>query len=140
MDVRISNSLDQIEFVLPSPPSFPALATAIRLAGESALNKGENIKRQEYVDHMGSAKFDSNIYKLVPFIIGNMCGFNEAADSLIGDLGLKDAYYDSLSGDLALADKSKACASLRLALTIAVQRAQADAICDRGLRAGVSRV
>ena len=92
------------------------------------------------MDHLGKEKFDSNVYRFVPFIIGNMGGFNGAADSLIADLGLKDAYFDSLSGDLSLTDKSKACASLRLAMMMAVQRAQADAICDRGFRTGMCRV
>ena len=126
-----------MNFVLPTPPSFYDLASTIRLVGESAISRGENIKRQEYVDHLGKEKFDSNVYRFVPFIIGNMGGFNGAADSLIADLGLKDSYFDSLSGDLSLADKSKACASLRLAIVMAVQRAQADAICDRGFRTGM---
>ena len=137
VDMRVTNSLQQMDFVLPTPPSFSDLANTIKLVGESAISRGENIKRQEYVDHLGKDKFDSNIYKLVPFIIGNMGGFNGAADSLIADLVLKDAYYDSLSGDLSLADKSKACASLRRDIIMAVQRAQADAICDRGIRTGM---
>ena len=41
---------------------------------------------------------------------------------------------------LILTDKSKACASLRLTMVMAVQRAQADAICDRGFRTGMCRV
>ena len=44
-----------MDFVLPTPPSFLDLASTIRLVGdESAISRGENIKRQEYVDHLGT--------------------------------------------------------------------------------------
>ena len=48
VDVRVTNSLQQTNFVLPTPPSFSDLASTIRLVGESAISRGENIKRQEY--------------------------------------------------------------------------------------------
>ena len=56
VDMRVINSLQEIEFVLPTPPSFSDLASTIWLVGESTISKGENIKRARiwyhYVDHL----------------------------------------------------------------------------------------